>query len=63
MRDLLVGSLFAVGPLLLIYKGFSFAEDWLLNAAGVLIIGVAYARSAPDELFILFRTDASVNLI
>lgn len=42
MRDVFVGSLFAVGFALFIYKGFSRSEDWALNLAGLLAIGVAY---------------------
>jgi len=40
-RDFFVGSLFAVAALLYLYKGFSKAENYLLNAAGVLLVGVA----------------------
>jgi hypothetical protein len=40
-RDWFVGSLFAVGALLLAYKGFTRKEDWLLNIAGVLCAGIA----------------------
>ena len=54
MRDVFVGGLFAVGLALLIYKGFSFTEDWLLNVAGVLIIGVAYFPMDPTTLFQCF---------
>ncbi len=54
MRDVFVGCLFAVGLSLLIYKGFSFSEDWLLNFAGVLIIGVAYFPMDPTTLFQCF---------
>lgn len=54
MRDLMVGGLFAIGLALFIYKGFSFAEDWLLNAAGVLIIGVAYFPMDPSTQYQCF---------
>jgi hypothetical protein len=56
MRDVLVGGLFAVGLTLLIYKGFSFVEDWLLNAAGALIVGVAYFPMNPSTLHKCFPT-------
>ena len=41
MRDVFVGLLFVVGALLYLYKGYSRWENWLLNAAGLLIVGVA----------------------
>lgn len=41
MRNEFVGLLFAVGALLLVYKGYTAREDWALNAAGVLALGVA----------------------
>ena len=40
-RDWFVGSLFAVGVLLLTYKGYTRKEDWLLNIAGLLCAGIA----------------------
>ncbi len=47
MGDWFVGGLVATGALLYLYKGFSTAEDWLLNAAGVLVIGVALVPTVP----------------
>ena len=41
MRDELVGVLFAVGSLLVLYKGYTWLEDWALNLAGVFLAGVA----------------------
>ena len=41
LRDLFVGSLAAVGALLILYKGFSAAEDRALNLAGTFAIGTA----------------------
>jgi hypothetical protein len=35
MRDWFVGILWAVGSFLVLYKGFSVAEDWALNIAGL----------------------------
>jgi len=53
--DLFVGALFAVGVFLYLYKGFSRAEDWSLNLAGLFAIGVAMAPTqppgAPDRVF------------
>ncbi len=40
-RNEFVGLLFAVGALLLVYKGYTRAEDNALNIAGVLAVGVA----------------------
>ena len=54
MRDVLVGSLFAVGLALLVYKGFSRLEDWLLNIAGILLACVAYFPMNPKKLLICF---------
>ena len=54
MRDFLVGALFALGLALLIYKGFSFAEDWLLNIAGILIICVAFFPMNPASVLKCF---------
>src|SRR5690349_1291230 len=41
MRDWFVGLLFAVGIFLVLYKGYSHAENWALNIAGILALGVA----------------------
>jgi hypothetical protein len=41
MRNEFVGILFAVGALLFAYQGYSQFEDWALNFAGVLALGIA----------------------
>jgi hypothetical protein len=41
-RDLFVGLLAAIGFCLVIYTGFGKLENWLLNIAGVSLLGVAY---------------------
>lgn len=41
MRTEFVGVLFAVGAILFLYRGFTFFEDYALNFAGVLALGVA----------------------
>jgi hypothetical protein len=41
MRNWFVGILFAVGVFLYLYKGFSNKENYALNVAGVMAIGVA----------------------
>ena len=59
LRDVLVGALCAVGLALLIYKGFSRTEDWLLNAAGVLVVGVAWFPTDPSRLLQCFAPCAA----
>lgn len=41
-RDLFVGLLAAIGFCLIIYTGFGKLENWLLNIAGVSLLGVAF---------------------
>ena len=41
MRDWFVGILFAIGIMLFLYQGFTNVEDYALNAAGVLTLGIA----------------------
>lgn len=41
LRNLFVGFLFITGAFLYLYRGFSKAENWLLNGAGVLAVCVA----------------------
>ena len=50
MRDVFVGALFAAGFALLLYKGFSRSEDWALNLAGVLAVGVAYFPTKAESI-------------
>lgn len=40
-RVIFSGTLFALGVILILYKGFSTAEDWLLNLAGFFALGIA----------------------
>lgn len=47
-RDILVGSLCAVGVFLFLFHGLSKRENWLLNFAGVAIIAVALIPSPGD---------------
>jgi len=47
-RDILVGSLCAVGVFLFLFHGLSKLENWLLNFAGVAIIAVALIPSPGD---------------
>lgn len=50
MRNLFVGALFALGALLVTYKGFSKRENWALNLACVFLVGVALVPTgAPEE--------------
>lgn len=41
MRDVFVGSLFALATLLIAYRGYDGVEDWLLNGAGFCCLGIA----------------------
>ncbi len=41
MRNWFVGILFAVGIIVYVYKGYSHKENYALNLAGVLAIGIA----------------------
>lgn len=41
MRNWFVGGLFAIGTLLVAYKGIRTIENWVLNVAGVMALGVA----------------------
>jgi hypothetical protein len=41
MRDELVGILFAVGSFLVVYRGYTWLENWALNLAGFFVAGVA----------------------
>lgn len=41
LGDVFVGMLIAIGASLTVYKGYSSREDWILNLAGVLAVGVA----------------------
>lgn len=43
MRDVLVGMLFAQAALLFVYKGFTRLEDYALNIAAVMAVGLAVA--------------------
>jgi hypothetical protein len=47
MRNVFVGVLFAIGGALYLYKGFSRAEDYVLNAAGALAVVVALVPTRP----------------
>lgn len=47
MRDVFVGVLIAIGACLYLYKGFSSRENWALNLAGVMVVGVALFPTSP----------------
>ena len=48
MRDTFVGILCAIGASLYLYKGFSRQEDWSLNLAGALAVGIALIPTNAD---------------
>lgn len=47
MRDTFVGALVAIGVFLYLYKGFSREENWALNLAGALAVGIAMRPTTP----------------
>jgi hypothetical protein len=47
VRDVLVGSLCAIGVFLFSYSGYDDWDKWLTNAAGLFAIGVALFPTAP----------------
>lgn len=47
MRDTFVGVLVAIGTFLYLYKGFSRSENWALNLAGALAVGIAMRPTTP----------------
>jgi hypothetical protein len=48
-RVVLVGLLFALGVALILYKGFTKWEDWLLNfAGGAALVAALFPMQAPD---------------
>lgn len=49
LRDVFVGGLIAIGLALVLYRGFSRAEDWALNVAGALAAGVALVPTTPPD--------------
>jgi hypothetical protein len=48
MRDTFVGVLVATGVFLYLYKGFSRQENWALNLAGALAVGIAMRPTTPQ---------------
>jgi hypothetical protein len=50
LRDVFVGVLFAIGFCLFLYKGFSKSEDWALNLAGALAVGIALFPMAAENV-------------
>jgi hypothetical protein len=42
LRDIFVGSLWTISFCLVIYTGFGKLENWLLNFAGIALLGVAF---------------------
>lgn len=61
-RDILVGSLCAVGVFLFLFHGLSKLENWLLNFAGIAIIAVALIPSPGDTGYgsALFHRGAAI---
>lgn len=57
MGDVFVGSLVAIGLFLYLYKGFSTVENWALNVAGALAVGIAMIPTAREESTVLAAKD------
>jgi hypothetical protein len=49
MRDWFVGILWAIGCFLVLYRGFSTPENWVLNLAGLSALGVAMLPTSPPD--------------
>jgi hypothetical protein len=49
VRDVLVGSLCAIGVFLFTYRGYDNWDKWLTNLAGIFAIGVAFFPTAPPN--------------
>ena len=49
MRNVFVGGLITIGAFLYLYKGFSRAENWALNLAGVLAVCVALVATRKHD--------------
>jgi hypothetical protein len=63
MRNTFVGLLFALGIALFLYHGFSKAEDYALNAAGCMALGVAIFPTNWGEQYDAFSLQvANMNL-
>lgn len=65
MRDTFVGSLVAIGVFLYLYKGFSRQENWALNLAGALAVGIAMRPTTPrcDEGTGMFTVHGTFALL
>lgn len=66
MRNWFVGLLFAVGVILYLYKGFTWLENWALNLAGIMALGVAlfpmaWGPSFPGYNFRVLGLDFSLH--
>lgn len=64
MRDVFVGVLIAIGACLYLYKGFGSRENWALNVAGVMVVGVAlFPTSPPGDKGSFLTVHASLALL
>jgi hypothetical protein len=48
-RNFFIGALCAIGVFLLLYKGYTQLEDWILNVAGVCAVGVGFFAMTKDS--------------
>jgi hypothetical protein len=66
LRDWFVGSLWAVGIALVIYRGYGLLENWLLNLAGLTLIVVALkpmAWSVTDSARSTFSVHGTATVV
>lgn len=63
MRDVFVGSLFAIGVALYLYRGFSIVENVVLSVAGVLAVCVALFPTQQGAERTLVNTVHAVSAI
>src|SRR5262245_17222478 len=48
-RNFFVGAQCAIGVFLLLYKGYTALEDWVLDIAGLCAVGTAFAAMVKDS--------------
>lgn len=61
LGDVFVGMLIAIGASLTVYRGYSPREDWILNLAGILAVGVALIP--PERVFETVEAAAGLDAL
>jgi hypothetical protein len=62
MRDWFVGLLFLEGISLFLYRGFGRSENWALNIAGFLAVGVAIFPEEPSKSWLALHGFCAIGL-